>query len=412
MGTQDNEIFKWKIKKMINYLQSAKGNGTSMISLLIPPGEQIAKINQMLTDEYSTATNIKSRVNRQSVLNAITSTQNRLKLYNKTPPNGLIIYCGTIMTDEGKERKVTYDFEPFKPLTNKLYLCDNKFHTEDLHAMLDDDQKFGFIIMDGHEALLGSLCGKNSEVLHSFKVDLPPKQGRGGQSKLRFERIRMEKRHNYLRKVTEFATQFFITDNKPNVTGLILGGSADFKTELSKSDLFDPRLQKIILKLVDIAYSGLNGFNQAIELASDVLSNVKFVEEKQLLSRFMLEIAKDTGLYCFGWNDTWQALQVGAVETLIVWEDLKLPMPKDLFTMFQSEKDSSMDGDNNLLIDFLTTNYKKFGTKLFLITDKTSEGSQFCKGFGGLGGLLRYKMEFIDDSIPDIESHSDEDLFI
>ena len=60
----------------------------------------------MLTQEYGTASNIKSRVNRLSVLAAITSTQQRLKLYSKTHPNGLIIYCGTILTDEGKEKKV------------------------------------------------------------------------------------------------------------------------------------------------------------------------------------------------------------------------------------------------------------------------------------------------------------------
>lgn len=57
------------------------------------------------------ASNIKSRVNRLSVLAAITSTQQRLKLYNRVPTNGLIVYCGTILTDEGKEKKVNFDFE-------------------------------------------------------------------------------------------------------------------------------------------------------------------------------------------------------------------------------------------------------------------------------------------------------------
>ena len=37
----------------------------------------------MLGDEFGTASNIKNRVNRQSVLGAITSAQQRLKLYNK-----------------------------------------------------------------------------------------------------------------------------------------------------------------------------------------------------------------------------------------------------------------------------------------------------------------------------------------
>jgi len=64
--------------------------------------------------------------------------------------------------------------------------------------------------------------------------------GRGGQSALRFARLRMEKRHNYVRKVAEVAVQMFITNDKPNIAGLVLAGSADFKTELSQSDMFDP----------------------------------------------------------------------------------------------------------------------------------------------------------------------------
>lgn len=64
-------------------------------------------------------------------------------------------------------------------------------------------------------------------------------KGRGGQSALRFARLRMEKRHNYVRKVAEVATQLFITNDRPNISGLILAGSADFKTELSQSDMFD-----------------------------------------------------------------------------------------------------------------------------------------------------------------------------
>jgi len=70
----------------------------------------------MLTQEYGTASNIKSRVNRLSVLAAITSTQQRLKLYNRVPPNGLVLFVGTILTDEGKEKKVSFDFEPHKPI--------------------------------------------------------------------------------------------------------------------------------------------------------------------------------------------------------------------------------------------------------------------------------------------------------
>ena len=65
----------------------------------------------------------------------------------------------------------------------------------------------------------------------------------GGQSSVRFARLRVEKRHNYVRKVAETAVQLYISNDKVNVTGLILAGSADFKTDLFAADLFDPRLQ-------------------------------------------------------------------------------------------------------------------------------------------------------------------------
>lgn len=171
---------------------------------------------------------------------------------------------------------------------------------------------------------ISSVQGNTREVLHKFNVELPKKHGRGGQSALRFARLRMEKRHNYVRKVAEVATTLFISNDKPNIAGLILAGSADFKTELSQSDMFDPRLQGKIIKLVDVSYGGENGFNQAIELAAESLQNVKFIQEKKLIGRYFDEISQDTGKYCFGVEDTLKALELGSVETLICWENLDI----------------------------------------------------------------------------------------
>ena len=411
----DRNVEMWKIKRLIKSLEAARGNGTSMISLIIPPKDQISRIAKMLADEFGTASNIKSRVNRLSVLGAITSVQQRLKLYSKVPPNGLVIYCGTIVTDEGKEKKVNIDFEPFKPINTSLYLCDNKFHTEALSALLADDNKFGFIVMDGNGALFGTLCGNTRDILHKFTVDLPKKHGRGGQSALRFARLRLEKRHNYVRKVAETAVQLYISQDRPNIEGLILAGSADFKTELSQSDMFDPRLQSKILKVVDVSYGGENGFNQAIELSAEVLSNVKFIQEKKLIGRYFDEISQDTGKFCFGVEDTLQALEMGAVEILIVWENMDVSRftlknhAKDeeviLYLNSEQEKDKThfLDKETGVelelvdrisLLEWFANNYKTYGATLEIVTDRSQEGSQFCKGFGGIGGILRYRVDF------------------
>ncbi|KAL5727394.1 Ethylene-responsive transcription factor 13 [Ranunculus cassubicifolius] len=396
----DKNIEIWKIKKLIKALEAARGNGTSMISLIMPPRDQVSRVAKMLGDEYGTASNIKSRVNRQSVLGAITSAQQRLKLYNKVPPNGLVLYTGTIVTDDGKEKKVTIDFEPFKPINASLYLCGNKFHTEALNELLELDDKFGFIVMDGNGTLFGTLSGNTREILHKFTVDLPKKHGRGGQ------------------KTAELATQFYINPatSQPNVAGLILAGSADFKTELSHSDMFDPRLGAKILNVVDVSYGGENGFNQAIELSSEILANVKF----------------DTGKYVFGVDDTLKALEMGAVETLIVWENLDInrfvlkhsTSNEIIITHLNKEQEGNesnfRDAETNAelevqeklsLLEWFANEYKKFGCSLEFVTNKSQEGSQFCRGFGGIGGILRYQLDMrsFDELSDDGEVYGESD---
>ena len=415
MTDAEKNIERFKVKKLIRMLESARGMGTSVITVYIPPKDQVARVVSMLNIEFGTASNIKSHTNKLSVQAAITAALGRLKLITRVPTNGLLLYSGTVMTEDNKEKKLTLDIEPFKPVSRSLYLCDNKFHTDELHRMLESDEKFGFIIIDGSGTLYATVCGSVKEKLGQFSVELPKKHGRGGQSKNRFARIRMERRHNYLRKVAECATQYFITNDRPNVLGIVLAGSAEFKDVLYQSDLFDPRLKAVVMKVVDVAHPGDVGLNQAIDLASDTLGNVKLVQEKKLVQKFFDEIACDTQMYCFGVGDTVKCMEGGAVETLIVFEDLEVlryvVRPADgseptihILTAEQASKmnlhfagegvaQNEVESEN--FVDWLANNYTKFGCKLELITNRSQEGTQFVKGFGGIGGLLRYKMDMM-----------------
>jgi peptide chain release factor subunit 1 len=223
----------------------------------------------------------------------------------------------------------------------------------------------------------------------------------------------MERRHNYLRKAAELATQFFINPatNQPNIVGLILAGSADFKNELGKSEMFDPRLQAKVIKTIDVSYGGESGFNQAIEMSAEVLSDVKFVQEKKLIGKYFEEISQDTGKYVLGVQDTMAALEMGVVETLIVWENLDVnryglkntatgeTVVKFLSSDQEADQRNFIDKatsgeldvvDKVLLLEWFSENYHQYGCTLEFVTNKSQEGSQFCRGFGGIGGILRY----------------------
>ena len=66
------------------------------------------------------------------------------------------------------------------------------------------------------------------------------------------------------------------------------------------------------------------------------------------------------------------------------------------------------------LLEWFAEKYKEFGANLEFVTNRSQEGAQFVKGFGGIGGLLRYKVDFtnlqsVDDQDED-EFMSDDDV--
>lgn len=390
-------IEKWKLKRLIKSLESMKGNGTSMITLIIPKGGQLSLVSQKLTDEFGTAVNIKSRVNRLSVLSAIKSAQEKIKLYNKTPKNGLVILCGIAMINN-KEKMISISLEPFKPMNTNIYLCDNKFHLDSLKNMLTDDDRFGFIIIDGSECLYGAVQGSDCNVLQRFTVDLPKKHNKGGQSAARFGRLRVEKRQNYITIVNEHAVKHFITDNSVNVKGIIIAGSAELKDNLVKA--IDKRLIDTIINVIDISKGGINGFHEAINVSSDTMRGVKLIDEKKLLSTFFTEIAKNTNTICYGINDTMNALNDGVIKTLIVWENLETIrhtcIDGSIVYLSPDKQVENIEVISSIpLIDHIVENYSD--GELELVSDSSTEGCQFCKGFGGIGGILRYPMELVRD---------------
>ena len=63
-----------------------------------------------------------------------------------------------------------------------------------------------------------------------------------------------------------------------------------------------------------------------------------------------------------------------------------------------------------LLVEWVANEDKKFGCVLEFVTDKSQEGSQFCRGFGGIGGLLRYAIDLSEFQAPEsFEDFYDDD---
>jgi peptide chain release factor subunit 1 len=273
---------------------------------------------------------------------------------------------------------------------------------------MEDSTVYGFVIIDGNGCLIGKLSGNVREVLHHFDVDLPKKHGRGGQSALRFARLRIEKRHNYVRKVSEEVNRIFLA-LKP--AGVILAGIADLKKELVDSNLISPLIN--VISQVDISYGGLRGFDEAIALSADLLENVKYIREKKVVGQFFDEIRVGLNKVCYGIKDTTEMLSLGLVDTLIVCENLDVQrvVLTDGTVKYQVDEGDAV-AENVPYIDWLTENYTTHSVTLEIISDKTGDGSQFSQGFGGIGGILRYSrpIDYDDAEVEDFLSDIDDYL--
>ncbi|KAK1420765.1 hypothetical protein QVD17_22618 [Tagetes erecta] len=399
-ATDDKDIEISRIKEFIEELKAARGIHSSLISVIIPPYAETSHFIRMLNSDLHTALRINSVLQRQFVLSSISSVRRSLSCHSRVPPNGLVLYTGTILTAERIQQRFTICFQPFKPINASLYLRGNKFDTEALNELLEsDDNKFGFIVMDENRTLFGSLSGDTRRVLHKFVVDDDGGLGVG--------------LYNHVRKTAEMAKQIFINPvtGQPNVSGLILAGPDVYFN--IKSDMFDPRLRAKILNVVHVSYGGENGFNQAIELSIVTLANAKLILEKRLLVKYFNEVFEDTKKYVVGVDDTLKCLEMGAVETLIVWDNLginryvlKNSTTGEIFVKHLNKKQEGdqrnfRDADTNAELkveekmpfcEWLANEYKHFRCTLEFVTNKSREGSQFSKGFGGIGGILRYKL--------------------
>ena len=84
---------------------------------------------------------------------------------------------------------------------------------------------------------------------------------------------------------------------------------------------------------------------------------------------------------------------------------------KDKETEVSLEKVEEEDEPSSLP-EWLSMHYKDFGCDIEFVTDKSPEGTQFLKGFSGLGGFLRYKIDVDNFIFEEGEYEEEDDDFI
>ena len=197
--------------------------------------------------------------------------------------------------------------------------------------------------------------------------------------------------------------------------GIILGGPGFTKKDFYDGEYLQYELKNKVISIVDTSYTGEEGIREVIAKSADDLENLDVMHEKKLVQRFIQELRKERGLYSYGENQVRDSLVMGAVDILLLSEDLSsmrktftcpsCGTQKEITVKTQAEADkldercpncnerlkeeSSMD-----LVDEFIEKAEEVNTEVEFISTETEEGMQLFRAFGGIGAILRYYIEY------------------
>ena len=488
---------KQKLKKFINELKQIRGRHTELVSVYVPAGYELHKIIQHLQQEQHTASNIKDAKTRKNVIDSLERAIVHLRLYKRTPENGLAIFAGNASDKENKTDIKVWSIEPPEPLNTRMYRCDQTFVLDILENMMDVKEFYALLVVDRREGDIGLLKGTSITKIVGFKSDVPGKTTKGGQclhpktfvelkgnklvnievlkvgdkvksyafkeKKFIFSevldkwtrskneifiieagenKVECSKDHIFFlangetKAAEELKEKDVLLDNKvksieienikkmnkevsmidisiknqnfianciivhnsqqryagireaaakdffkkvggafnkeflemKNLKGILIGGPGPTKQTFIDGPYLNNELKRKIISVQDLGYTGEFGLNELVDKSQEVLARESIIEEKKILNRFFETLAKEPEKIAYGKKETEKAIDMGAVDLLLLSDDL--------------------DDD---YIEELDNKAEKTGSKVEIISTETKEGIQL-KELGGVAAILRYQI--------------------
>jgi len=404
-GNEDRR--KYEFRRVIEELQEYEGSGTQLVTIYVPEDKQLSDVVAHVTQEHSEASNIKSKRTRTNVQDALTSIKDRLRYYETTPENGMVLFSGAIDAGGGQTEMITRTLEsPPEPIQSFRYHCDSDFLTEPLEEMLLDKGLFGLIVLDRREANVGWLKGKRVEPVKSAESLVPGKQRKGGQSAQRFARLRLEAIDNFYQEVAGMANDLFVS-RRHELDGILVGGPSPTKDEFLDGDYLHHELQDAVIGKFDVAYTDESGLYDLVDAAAEALADQELVKDKRQMGEFFENL--NTGSKAtYGFEPTRRNLVMGSVDRLLLSEDLRSDVvvyecPNDHEEYATVDRRASTPDrgcsdcgepaevvEREDVIEHLMEIAGRRGTETKFISTDFEKGEQLLDAFGGVAGILRY----------------------
>ena len=247
----------------------------------------------------------------------------------------------------------------------RIYRCDKRFVIDDLDDMIQDKEIFGMVVMDKRDADIAELKGKAIVPLLKTHSEVPGKQRAGGQSAYRFAQNRELAAKQHYKKVADYMKEQFLMNK--DLKGILVGGPGPTKYDFVEGGFITNELKKKIIAIKDLSYTGDFGLQELLERSQDVLASEEVAEEKGIMQKFFNILSTKPGMVDYGDAQVRQKLEMGAVDVLLISEDL--------------------DDD---VIEELEQKAEELGTEVKIISVETREGVQL-RDIGKVAAILRYE---------------------
>jgi peptide chain release factor subunit 1 len=404
------EMSKYELKRLVNELDDIRGRNTELVSLYIPAGYDMSKISEFVTSEQSEAENIKSKHTRTNVQDALGKIGRKVKEEQVTPENGVAFFAGNVSDTEGRPDIQIWEVVPPQPIESRHYRCDKEFVLQPLKDMIVDDRVYGLIVCDKSEAAIGYLQGSSVKTAYTLDSNVPGKTRAGGQSAQRFARLRKEMLKSFLQEIAEKAQNAFLEKaREEKLLGIVVGGPGFVKDKLIDDDYLHQELQDKIITRESLGHSGEGALEELVQKAEESLQDSEAVREKQKVNRFLENLKEENGKSEYGIEQVENALKMGAVDTILISEDVELyraeyecpneheeeiwedkPEIEDSIDCEECGEEMDLEEISHV-VDALGEKAEEMSSDLEIISSEHEEGQRLLN-MGGVAAILRYRI--------------------
>jgi len=408
---QDSQAMnKYQLKKLINELDDIRGRNTELVSLYVPAGYDMSKISEFVTSEQSEAENIKSKHTRTNVQDALGKIGRKVSEEHTPPENGVAFFAGNISETEGRPDIKIWEVVPPQPIESRHYRCDKEFVLEPLKQMVVDDKVYGLIVADKNDAAIGYLQGSSIKTVYTLESNVPGKTRAGGQSAQRFSRLRDEMLKTFLDDIAEKAKNAFMKKaRKEKLLGIIVGGPGFVKDKLIDDDHLHQELQDEVISVKSLDVAGEAGLSRLVDKAEESIEDSQVVKERKLVNQFFENLNKENGKSEYGVEQVEEALNMGAVETVLISEDVNLyqakykcpqghekeifeekPQISDSIECDECNEEMKLE-DIGDIVDVFGGKAEEMSSELEIISTDHEEGKRLMN-LGGVAAIMRYRI--------------------